>query len=152
MLFDDMINIRNFGSSLLKTDKTSYKNIDIYYIGYITKKDSEYVNIHSVNLLYLIINKVDGFIEEREGSKYLNLEFTDNKKEVLKKYAELWNRIKNLIEKIDHKPGKNGKDYMKIKFNSDDNLPLDKPLKFQMLTKIVRYYPQIYLDECLYEL
>ena len=46
--------------------RRSYKNINIYYIGYITKKDSEYVNIHSINSLYFIVDKVDGSIEEKE--------------------------------------------------------------------------------------
>ena len=54
-----------FDSNLLKIDKQSYKNIDIYYIGYITMKDSDYVKINSVNPLYLIIEKVDGYIEEK---------------------------------------------------------------------------------------
>ena len=58
--FDDMINIKDFNSNLLKIDKTSYKNIDIYQIGYITTKNSDYVKINSVNPLYLIIDKTDG--------------------------------------------------------------------------------------------
>ena len=54
------INIKNFDSSLLKIDKKSYKNIDIYYIGYITMKSiSDYESINSVNLLYLIVGKAD---------------------------------------------------------------------------------------------
>ena len=61
--FDDMINIKNFDSNLLKVDKKSYKNMDICYIGYITMKDLDYTNIHSVNPLYLIFDKVDGYIE-----------------------------------------------------------------------------------------
>ena len=69
--FDDMINIKDFDPNLLKIDKKSYKNIDIYYIGYITMKDSDCVKIESVNPLYLIISKVDGDIEEKNGSKYL---------------------------------------------------------------------------------
>ena len=60
-----MINIKNFDSNSLKIDKKSYKNIRIYYIGYITMKDFDYVNIQSVNPLYLIIDKVDGYIEEK---------------------------------------------------------------------------------------
>ena len=52
---------------IINIDKTSYKNIDIYHIGYITMKDFNYVDIHSVNLLYLIIDKVDGYIEEKNG-------------------------------------------------------------------------------------
>ena len=66
-----------------------YKNIDIYYIGYITKKDSDYVNFDSVNSLYLIINEVDGYVEEINGNKYLTLVSTDKNKEVLTKYREL---------------------------------------------------------------
>ena len=61
--FDDMINVEDFDSNLLKIDKTSYKNIDVYYIGYITMKDSDYVKIKYVNPLYLIISEVDGHIE-----------------------------------------------------------------------------------------
>ena len=55
-----MINIKNFDSNLLKIDKRSYKNISIYYIGYITMKDSDYAKVNSVNPLYLIIGEVDG--------------------------------------------------------------------------------------------
>ena len=56
---------------------------------------------------------------------------TDKKQEVLTKYKEIWDRIKNLIkcnsiEKVNDKPGEYEKDFMKIKFNSDDNLPLIK--------------------------
>ena len=63
---DDMINIKNFDSNLPKIYKKIFKNIDIYYIGYITMKDFDYViiHIHSVNLLYFIIGEVDGYIEE----------------------------------------------------------------------------------------
>ena len=76
-----------------------------------------------------------------------------------KKYWKLWNGIKKLIKTIDDKPGEYGKDFMKIKHNSDDNLSLNKILKLHNLTIIVnsvfqednKYYPQINLDECLYE-
>ena len=61
--FNDMINIKNFDSSLLKIDRKSYKNIGIYYIEYITfKKNCDYENINSVNPLYLIIGEADGWI------------------------------------------------------------------------------------------
>ena len=65
-----MINIKNFDTSLLKLDKKSSQNIAIYYLGHITKKDKYAIN--SVNPFYLIVNKVDGFIEDEEGNKYLN--------------------------------------------------------------------------------
>ena len=68
-----MINIKNFDSNFIKIDKKSYENIDIYYIGYITMKSiSDYESSHSVNsfkvfIVYLIIGKVDGQIEETNG-------------------------------------------------------------------------------------
>ena len=64
-----MINIKSFDSFLLKKlkiDKNIYKNSDIYYIGYITIKDFDYVNIQSVIPLYFIIGEVDGYIEEKK--------------------------------------------------------------------------------------
>ena len=89
---------------------------------------------------------------KKNGNKCLTFASTDRNKEVLTKYTELWNGIKSLIDKIDDKPGEYGKDFTKIKFNSDDNLPLNKTLKFHMLTVIVRsvfqeegkYYPQFF--------
>ena len=65
--FNDIINIKNCDSSLLKIGKKSYKNIDIYYIGYIKIKNiCDYENIHSVNPLYLITSEVAGQIEGKK--------------------------------------------------------------------------------------
>ena len=61
---------------------------------------------------------------KKNGNKYLFFASTDKNKEVLEKYTELWDKITDLIVKIDNKPGEYVKDLMKIKFNSDDNLPL----------------------------
>ena len=132
-----MINIKHFHSNLLKIDKKAYKNINIFYIGCITVKDSDYVKINSVNSLYLIINEVDVYFEEICGNKYSTLVSTDKNKEVMTKYIELWDEIKNSIEKIDNRSGQYGKDFMKIKFNSDDSLPLNKTLKLHDMTIIV---------------
>ena len=63
--FDDMINIKDFDRDLLKIDKKAYKNVGIYYLSYITVKDSYYVKINSVNPLYLIISEPDGYIKEK---------------------------------------------------------------------------------------
>ena len=99
--YNDIINIEEFNSSLLKIDKKSYKDIDIYYIGYITiKKVGDCENIYSANPVYLIIGKVDWHIEENNRNKYLVFDSTDENKEVLKKYTELWDGIKNEIETI----------------------------------------------------
>ena len=80
--YNDLINIKDFDPKLPKIEKNSYKNINIYYIGYITKK-GEY-KINSVNPLYLLVQRKDGFIEEQRGNKYLNIAFTDSNNEVLK--------------------------------------------------------------------
>ena len=66
-----MINIKAFNPSLLERDKNSYKNIDVYYIRYITMKNSDHVKINSVNPLYIITDDVDGSIGEKNGNKYL---------------------------------------------------------------------------------
>ena len=80
---------------------------------------------------------------------------------MLEKYAELWDEIKYQIKTINcGKPREYGKDFMKIKFNSDDNLSLNKIVKLRNLTIVVRsvfqednkYYPQVFLHERLYEL
>ena len=84
--FNDIINIEDFVPSLLKIEKTLYKNIGIYYIGYIiVKKTDGYENIYSVNLLYLVIGKGNGFIEEKIESKHFVFDSTDENKKVLKK-------------------------------------------------------------------
>ena len=126
------------------------------------KKIGNCENIYSVNPLYLIIGKVAGHIGcEKNKNKYLVFDSADENKEVLKKLTELWDGIKNDIETInDGKKGEYDKDFMKTKFNTDDNLALNKPLKLHLLTIIVRcifeedgkFYPQLYLDDCLYEL
>ena len=109
----------------------------------------------------LLINELDGFIEEKQGSKYLNISVTYNNYDVLVKYAEVWRGIKDQIKKINiGSVGEYAKDYIKIKSNSDGNLPLNKILKFRVLTIIIRnifekdgkYYLQIFLHDCLYEI
>ena len=83
--YNDIIDLKDFDAKLLKIDKKSYKNIDIYYIGYITiKKIDDYESIYSVNPLYLRINHASGYIEEKNGSKYLIFDSVDENKKVLK--------------------------------------------------------------------
>ena len=155
-----MINIKHFDLNILKIDKKSYKNIDIYYIGQITMKDSDYVKISNVSSLHLIIDKIDGCIEEKNGNKYLIRGSTDNNNELLIKYIKLWNEIKNSSEKINNKPREYGKDFMKIKFSSNDHQRLNKTLKIHNMTIVIRsifegdgkHYPQVSVDQFLYEL
>ena len=73
--YNDMINIKDFDARLLKIDKKSYKNIGIYNIGHITKKQiDDYENIYSVNPLYLIIANASSYIKEKDlNTLYLNI-------------------------------------------------------------------------------
>ena len=156
---NNLISLEKFNPSLLKLDKKSVMDINIYYIGYVTKK-TEY-NINSVNLLYLLIKELDGFIDEENGNKYLNITLTYSNNDVLMKYAEVWSGIKDQIKKINNDSiSEYDKDYMKIKIDSDDDLPLYKVLKFHAVTIIIRsvferdskYFPQIFLDDALVDL
>ena len=113
--------------------------------------------INSVNPLHLLIYKIDGFIEEKGGTKYLNIALTDNNDKVLKTYMEVLSGIKSGIEKINNnKSVEYEKNYMKNRFDSDDKLPLNKQLKFLSVTIVIRSVYEddgkYYLDDCLYQL
>ena len=152
--FNDIINIKDFHSNLLKIDKKQYKDFDIYYIGYITvKKIGDCENINSVNPLFIMIHSAARYFKEKDGEKYLVLDSTEK--------HEVFSGIKKEIETING--GKElfyEENYARIGVNTDDDVPLSKPLKFPTLTIIIRcvfqedenLYPQIYLDECLYKL
>ena len=111
--------------------------------------------------LYLVFNNVDAYIDcNSTGDKYLIFAFTDKKREALEIYTELWDEIKDQIELIsDVRPTKYEKDFMKIKFESDDELLLGKILHIPVCVIIVRpvfrqsnkYYPQVFLHEYFYE-
>ena len=131
--FNDMINIKDFHSNLLKIDKKPYKDLDIYYIGYIMiKKIGDCENIHSVTPLYLIIHSATGYIKEKNGEKYLVLD-------PIEKYEEVFFGIKSEIETINS--GEElfyQKYYAKIGVNTDDDVPLDEQLKLPSLIIIIR--------------
>ena len=160
--YNDQINLKDFDASLLKIDKKDYNEIDIYYIGYaIVKRNANCNNINSVNPLYLMIDKMIGHFEEKSGNKYLVLDDVNEKKEVSKKYKEVWEGVKKEIETIDGgEKIEYEKDFNKIRFDSNDDLPLNKPMKLHLLTIIIRsvfseygkFYPQLFLDDALYEL
>ena len=154
--YNNLIKLFDLDPNILKLDKKSFKGINIYYTRYVTKKEEYKINI--VNPLYLLIYKIDCFIEEKDGNKYLNIAFTDNNDELLKKHKEVLSGIKSGIEKINnYKSVEYEKDYMKV---TDDKFPLNKQLKFFSVTIVIRsvfeedgkYYPQAFLDDCLYEL
>ena len=100
--FDNIINIKNLDPNKIEMDKRSYKNIFIYYTGYVTVKNINYIAINSVNPLYLIVNKINEYVEEGIGKTYLRLVLTDESKYTVKQYGELWNKIRDLIKLITH--------------------------------------------------
>ena len=159
--YNDIIDLENFDTKLLKIDKKSYKDINIYNTGYVTKKKiDDCMNINSVNPVYLGITHANRYIEEKGMDKYLVFDSTDKNKEVLKKYNDVFNGIRDKITEVNSNECDYEKDYLKIKFNSDDDLPLNKSLKFRLMTITIRsvfeedgkLYPQVFLDDTLYEL
>ena len=156
-VFSVMINIKNFDLNNIKLDEKSNKNILIYYIGYVTIKESKYAKIYSVNPLHLILSNMNGYFEEINKSKYLTLVPANQSKEEIKKYEELWSKIRHLIRSITKNSDDYDEKYIKIKFNSDDEIPLNKTIKIPKMIIVARavfhennkYYPQIFLDECL---
>ena len=120
--FSDDISIKNFDLNTIKIDEKSCKNILIYYIGYVTIKNSKYVKINSVNPLYLIFNKVDGYFEEINGSKYLTLVLTNESKETI------------LIRSIK----------VNNEVNKNFHLPLNKRIEIPMkVTDIIHIFSQM---------
>ena len=103
---------------------------------------------------------VNGYFDEINGNKYLTLVPTNESKEIIKKYEELWNKIRDLIRSVIKKSDDYDVNYMKIKFDSDDELPLNKTIKIPSMMTVVtaiflendKYYPQVFLDECVYKL
>ena len=99
-------------------------------------------------------------VEEKGVNKYLVFNSTDKNKQLLKKYNDIFNGIRNKIKKISGDECDYEKDYVKIKFNSDDNLPLNKQLKFHNMILTIRsvfeengkLYPQVFLNDTLHEL
>ena len=103
---------------------------------------------------------MNGYFDEINENKYLTLVPTNENKEKIKKYEELWSKIRDLIRSITKNSDDYDEKYMKIKFNSDDELPLNKTIEIPTMAIVIRvvfhennkYYPQIFLDECLYKL
>ena len=124
-----------------------------------SQKSDDCIYINSVNPLHLHIDNVSGYIEEIYEDKYLVFDVWDENKKLLKRCDDVFNGIMGKIRKLDDDWFEYAKDYMKIRFSSDDNLPLNKPLQFYNMTVTIRcvfsednkLYPQVFLDEALYK-
>ena len=151
-----MTNIGDFDLSLLNIDQIAFKSNDsiLYKIKYIK-------NINGSNSLYLVFNNLDTYIEKSGENKYLIFASTDKNEIALGDYTEIWDEIKEQIELISvNKVIKYSKDFIKIKFETNDDLPLGKILHIPVCVIIIRgvifeednkYYPQVLLHEYFYE-
>ena len=160
--WDDIIYINDFDVNSLKMIKRESRiEANIYYTGYVLNPDYDY---DTINPLYLVINRLIGYIKEIEGSsdKYLVVAKSVCIKDIISVLDVLWGYIENKFEdKIypipNNYPSIKIKDYDKYRFNSDTNLPLDTLIEFHsivinlscVIEKDNEYYPEIYLDECL---
>ena len=152
--YNDLIRLWNFDERNLKLDKKSWKDINIYYLGYVDKKPEW--NVNSVNQLYLIVNGIYGSISEENGTKYLTISKPEN---VLKKYEQVFSKIKQKIKKVSGEEVIYNDYFQKIKFSIDDDLPLNELIYFLILTVVIRcvfkqggiFYPQVCVDGGLYQ-
>ena len=158
--WDDIVYINDFDVNSLEIIKRESRiGANIYYIGYVLNPDYDY---NTINPLYFVINRLIGYIEEIEGlsDKYLVVATSVHNKDIISVLDMLWGSIEN---KINPNPNINPniikiKDYDKFRFNSDTDLPLNTLIEFRSLVinvscvteKDNEYYPEIYLDECLY--
>ena len=158
--YNDIIDLDEFDGSKIKVDRKNFNDIDIYYLGYeYKKKITECNEINSVNPLYLRIKDMKGQFKKGKGDNvwYLII-FGDA--DVLRKFANIWKSIRAKIEENTGGIVQYDQDYMKIKFESNDNLPIDNIVNMHQVTIIIRsvfaqngkFYPQLFLDDALYEL
>ena len=150
-LWNDILFMDDFNIKFFKIAKREYRaGIDIYYIGYVVNK-LEY-DMNSVKPLYLSVKSLLGSAEEIDGSSDRYLVIDKSNIEVINIFNTLREHIKDkiILDKIDG--------FDKIRFSSNVDLPLEILIQFKILTIIIRcinkkddkYYPEIYLDECLY--
>ena len=107
--------------------------------------------------MYFVINRLIGYVEEIEGSddKYLVATKSMRNRKIIHSFDNVWSHIEH---KINPNNFNNIKDYDKLRFNSDVHLCTDTLIEFRSLVinvscvieKDGKYYPEIYLDECLY--
>ena len=150
-----MVYLDDFDVNLVKVvRRESRTGVDIYYIGYVLEPEDD---INSISPLYLVVKRLLGRTEKIEGSGDRYLVADENNKEVINVFDKLWKFINDKITfgNADNKIS----EYNKLRFSSNVDLPLDTMVEFHMFTIVIncviekgnKYYPEIYLDECLYK-
>ena len=156
--WDDIVYINDFDSNLLDIIKRESRiDVNIYYIGYVLNPNYDY---NTINPLYFIINRLIGYVEEIEGSndKYLVVTKSMRNRKIVHSFDNIWSHIENKINPNNFNNNNKINYYDKVRFNSDIDLPTDTLIEFRSLIinvscvneKDGKYYPEIYLDECLY--
>ena len=155
--YGDIIDVDEFDESKIKVDKKDFNDIDIYYLGYEHKKKISECNvINSINPFYLRTVDMNGQFEKgKDDAWYLIISDDD----VFKKHVDIFESIKNKVTEKTWDAVEYDKDYMKIKFESNNILPASKDVNIRMATIIIRailvqdgkYYPQLFLDDGLYK-
>ena len=149
-----IIKLNDISPSLINIIRKKYVGANTYYIDqYYLEDDTK------LKPFYFAINDVYGYFEENNGKKYFNIHNTYNNKKILQKYMLLWDDIKDIIRDKGGKPSSDFvKDNMTFNFDTDDDIPLGKVLKFDVvillksvMEKDFDYYPQVYLEECKYK-
>ena len=155
--WDDIVYINDFDSNLLEVIKIKSRiGANIYHIGYVLNPNYD---SNTINLLYFVINRLFGYVEEIEGSndKYLVVTKSMRNRKIIHYLDTIWSHIQHKINSNNFN-NNNIKDYDKLRFNSYVDLPTDTLIEFRSLVINVicvierdgKYYPEIYLDECLY--
>ena len=152
--FTDMTNINDFGPRLLNIDEVSLKSdkLLMYDIKYIK-------NLNSLSTLYLVFNNLHAYFEKAGENAYLSFASTEKNRAMLEIYTELFDEIKEQIELITGDKLSYNKDFMKIKFKTNDDLQLHKIINIPVCVVIIssifkednKYYPQVLLHDCFYE-
>ena len=150
-----MTNIDDFDSSLLNIDKIAFEGYELimYDIKYIK-------NLNRLNTLYLVFNNLDAYIEKSGVNRYLIFASTEKNTLILENYTKLWDEIREQIELIiDNEVTKYSKDFTKIRFKTNDDLPLNKIINIPVCVVIVssifkednEYHKQVLLHDFCYE-
>ena len=150
-----IIKLKDITPNLINIIRKEAMGINVYYIDHFYLEDDD----TELKSFYFAINDDSGYFEENNDKKYFNIDNTHNNKKILQKYMLLWDDIKDIIENKGGKPFSNFvKDNMTFKFDTDDDIPLGKVLKFDVvillktvMEKDFDYYPQVYLEECKYK-
>ena len=151
----NVIKLNDISGCLINITRKESMGINIYYIDHYYLEDDDI----ELKPFYFAINDVYGYFEENIGKKYFNIDNTYNNKKILQKILFLSEYIKDIIENKGGKPFSDFfKDNMAFKIDTNDDIPLNKVLKFDVvillksaIEKDFDYYQQVYFEECKYK-